>query len=99
MARRSAPPNSGPSYLPPSYGTPGRQAVDPNESRFQRFLREQVRLKTPLSPESVFSLMLISQVFSIDKLPGNLNILTSSLLFFGGIAVMRTFGESMVADI
>ncbi|GJJ08909.1 hypothetical protein Clacol_003129 [Clathrus columnatus] len=79
MARRSAPPHSGPSYLPPIYATPGRAPVDPNESKFQRFLREQV--------------------FSPDKLPGNLNIITSSLLFLGGIVVMRSFGEAIVADI
>ncbi|KAF8587487.1 hypothetical protein K439DRAFT_817609 [Ramaria rubella] len=45
MARRAAPPNSGPSYLPPSsHSIPGtgRYYVDPNESRFQSFLREQI---------------------------------------------------------
>ncbi|KAF8510819.1 hypothetical protein BU17DRAFT_97789 [Hysterangium stoloniferum] len=39
MARRSAPPNSGPSYLPPTLSSRG---IDPDESRLQRFLREEI---------------------------------------------------------
>ncbi|TCD62523.1 hypothetical protein EIP91_006773 [Steccherinum ochraceum] len=38
MARRSAPPHSGPAY----YSAPTRRIVDPNESAFSSFMREQV---------------------------------------------------------
>ncbi|KAJ7594479.1 hypothetical protein C8J56DRAFT_777132 [Mycena floridula] len=41
MARRSAPPNSGPSYIPRN--PPARNTLtDPNESAFGRFLRTEV---------------------------------------------------------
>lgn len=42
MARRSAPPGSGPSYLSPQYGISNRGPVDPDESAFSRFMREQI---------------------------------------------------------
>ncbi|KII83951.1 hypothetical protein PLICRDRAFT_168482 [Plicaturopsis crispa FD-325 SS-3] len=43
MARRSAPPNSGPAYLAPHHAHGGRRQLnDPNESAFSRFLREQL---------------------------------------------------------
>lgn len=44
MARRSAPPNSGPAYLSPhAHPSAGRrQLQDPNESEFSRFMREQI---------------------------------------------------------
>lgn len=50
MARRSAPPNSGPAYLSPYTNAPAgrRQLQDPNESRFSRFVREQI-----LAPEKL----------------------------------------------
>lgn len=50
MARRSAPPNSGPAYLSP-YANPSagrRQIQDPNESGLSRFMREQI-----LAPEKM----------------------------------------------
>ncbi|KLO06758.1 hypothetical protein SCHPADRAFT_861017 [Schizopora paradoxa] len=44
MARRSAPPGSGPSYLSPQYGISNRGSadVDPDESALSRFMREQI---------------------------------------------------------
>lgn len=105
MARRSAPPNSGPSYLPPTYATPGRPVVE-NESWFQRFFREQVCENPTCLYSSNIVLILLSdylfifqKVFAPEKLPGNFNILTSTVLFIGGIAIMRSFGEAMVAEI
>ncbi|KAJ7111146.1 hypothetical protein C8R43DRAFT_160150 [Mycena crocata] len=41
MARRSAPPNSGPAYISQSQSQ-RRTLADPNESSFSRFLREEV---------------------------------------------------------
>ncbi|KAI3615360.1 hypothetical protein WG66_003494 [Moniliophthora roreri] len=41
MARRSAPPGSGPAYVPKNPAV-GRRLVDPDESAFSRFLREEV---------------------------------------------------------
>jgi hypothetical protein len=80
MARRNAPPNSGPSYYTPGPGPlftqPRGQLHDPNESAFSRFVREQV-----LAPE---------------KLPGNVNILTSVGLFLGGILAVRKWGDMLV---
>lgn len=43
MARRSAPPNSGPAYIPhPSTQPPRRALHDPHESALARFMREQL---------------------------------------------------------
>ncbi|KAJ7803140.1 hypothetical protein B0H14DRAFT_2367864 [Mycena olivaceomarginata] len=41
MARRSAPPNSGPAYIPQSQSQ-RRTLGDPHESAFSRFLREEI---------------------------------------------------------
>ena len=38
MARRAAPPHSGPAY----YSAPTRKLADPNESAFSQFMREQI---------------------------------------------------------
>ncbi|KAF9463787.1 hypothetical protein BDZ94DRAFT_1308496 [Collybia nuda] len=78
MARRSAPPSSGPSYVPhPSQRRAALGgAVSEDQSAFSRFLQ--------------------TQVFSPEKLPGNLNILTGVAMFIGGIAAARTWGELMV---
>ncbi|KZV75220.1 hypothetical protein PENSPDRAFT_103274 [Peniophora sp. CONT] len=75
MARRAAPPGSGPAYYNPSALTRG-PSNDPNESAFSRFLREQI--------------------FSPEKLPGNISIATGLGVFFGGILVMRRYGQLMV---
>lgn len=44
MARRSAPPNSGPAYLSPHpHPSIGRRQIhDPNDSTFSEFMREQI---------------------------------------------------------
>ncbi|THH04328.1 hypothetical protein EW145_g5607 [Phellinidium pouzarii] len=43
MARRSAPPGSGPSYMSPSYGGASRgRLADPNESWFATVYREHI---------------------------------------------------------
>ncbi|PBK63461.1 hypothetical protein ARMSODRAFT_979866 [Armillaria solidipes] len=42
MARRSAPPNSGPAYIPKNQHVQRRAIHDPNESAFTRFLREEI---------------------------------------------------------
>ncbi|KAK7033647.1 hypothetical protein VNI00_012647 [Paramarasmius palmivorus] len=42
MARRSAPPGSGPAYVPKNPALARRQLVDPDESAFSRFLREEI---------------------------------------------------------
>ena len=46
--------------------------------------------------ESAFSRFLREEIFSPENLPGNVNILTSVAVFFGGIAAMRTWGELMI---
>jgi len=74
MARRSAPPGSGPAYY--SGAPPRRGLTDPNESAFSAFVREEI--------------------FSPEKLPGNLSILMGVAVFLGGIAAMRTWGELMI---
>lgn len=75
MARRAAPPGSGPAYYNPAALSRGPH-VDPNESAFSRFLREQI--------------------FSPEKLPGNISIATGLGVFFGGIFIMRRYGQLMV---
>jgi hypothetical protein len=80
MARRAAPPNSGPAYYTPAQlarsGGPNGALVDPNESAWSRFLR--------------------TQVFAPDKLPGNVNIVAGVGLFVGGIFIVRRWGEMFV---
>ncbi|KDQ51361.1 hypothetical protein JAAARDRAFT_140321 [Jaapia argillacea MUCL 33604] len=79
MARRSAPPNSGPAYLSPhpSAARGGRAALhDADESAFTRFLREQI--------------------WSPEKLPGNLSILTGVGVFAAGIVAVRTWGDLLL---
>ena len=82
MARRAAPPNSGPAYYTPAHlarnggGGPNGSLVDPNESAWSRFLR--------------------TQVFAPDKLPGNVNIAAGVGLFVGGVFVVRRWGELFV---
>ncbi|TFY76687.1 hypothetical protein EWM64_g7323 [Hericium alpestre] len=46
MARRAAPPNSGPAYLTPAQFARGPPPPDPNESAFARFVREQLFART-----------------------------------------------------
>ncbi|KAJ6494062.1 hypothetical protein DFH06DRAFT_525912 [Mycena polygramma] len=41
MARRSAPPNSGPAYIPQGQSQ-RRTLADPSETAFSRFLREEI---------------------------------------------------------
>ena len=73
MARRSAPPHSGPAY----YSGASRGAItDPNESSFSAFLR--------------------TEVFAPEKIPGNLSIVTGAVVFFGGIAAIRTWGDILI---
>ena len=83
MARRAAPPNSGPAYYTPAHlarnggaAGPNGSLVDANESAWGRFLR--------------------TQVFASDKLPGNVNIVAGVGLFVGGIFVVRRWGELFV---
>ena len=82
MARRAAPPHSGPAYYTPAHlargggGPNGGALVDPHESAWSRFLR--------------------TQVFAPDKLPGNVNIVAGVGLFVAGIVVVRRWGELFV---
>ena len=46
--------------------------------------------------ESAFSRFVREEILSAENLPGNLSILTSVAVFFGGIAAMRTWGELMI---
>ncbi|KAF8996146.1 hypothetical protein BDQ17DRAFT_1250102 [Cyathus striatus] len=46
--------------------------------------------------ESAFSRFLRTEVFSPEKLPGNINVVTAVTLFVGGIAAVRTWGELMI---
>ncbi|KAK0207124.1 hypothetical protein DFS33DRAFT_1452943 [Desarmillaria ectypa] len=49
MARRSAPPNSGPAYIPKNQHVQRRALNDPDESSFARFLREEIYAPEKLS--------------------------------------------------
>jgi len=74
MARRAAPPNSGPAYYAPT----------------------RPRAAIPDANESVFGAFIHDQIFSPEKLPGNINILTGIAVFCGGIFAFRTWGELMI---
>jgi hypothetical protein len=80
MARRGAPPNTGPAYYTPAQlarnGGANGMLIDPNEGAWGRFLR--------------------TQVFAPEKLPGNVNIVAGVGLFVGGIVIVRRWGELFV---
>ena len=82
MARRAAPPNSGPAYYTPAHlartSGPNGSLADPNES------------------SSAWSRFLRTQIFAPDKLPGNINIVAGVGLFVGGVFVVRRWGELFV---
>ncbi|RPD71063.1 hypothetical protein L226DRAFT_574289 [Lentinus tigrinus ALCF2SS1-7] len=46
--------------------------------------------------ESAVSRFMREEIFSPENFPGNLSILTSVVVFFGGIAAMRTWGDLMI---
>ncbi|EJD04613.1 uncharacterized protein FOMMEDRAFT_28259 [Fomitiporia mediterranea MF3/22] len=74
MARRSAPPGSGPAYIPASFGSSatssrGRLNEKENEGALGRFYREQI-----IAPQ---------------YLAGNISILTSVVMFGAGIIAVR----------
>ena len=46
--------------------------------------------------ESAVSRFMREEIFSPENLEGNLKILSSLVVFFGGIAAMRTWGELMI---
>ncbi|EAU87148.1 hypothetical protein CC1G_05837 [Coprinopsis cinerea okayama7 len=72
-----------------------RRAAPPAEPAYLPHIPSQGRrLGNP--DESGFSRFIREEIFSPEKLPGNLSILTASVLFAGGIAAVRTWGELMV---
>ena len=54
------------------------------------------RGQLPDPDESAITGFLREEIFSPEKFPGNLSILTGVAMFFGGIAAMRTWGELMI---
>ncbi|KAI0762264.1 hypothetical protein C8Q74DRAFT_1206329 [Fomes fomentarius] len=46
--------------------------------------------------ESAVSRFVREEILSPENLPGNLSILTSVVVFLGGIAAIRTWGELMI---
>ena len=54
------------------------------------------RAYLPDPDESTFSRFMREEIFSPENIEGNLKILTSVVVFFGGIAAMRTWGELMI---
>ncbi|RDX45046.1 hypothetical protein K466DRAFT_588806 [Polyporus arcularius HHB13444] len=46
--------------------------------------------------ESAISRFMREEIFAPENIPGNLSILTSVVVFFGGIAAMRTWGDLMI---
>ncbi|PPQ96098.1 hypothetical protein CVT26_004730 [Gymnopilus dilepis] len=46
--------------------------------------------------ESAFSRFLRTEVFAPEKLPGNISIASALGVFFGGIVVIRTWGDLLV---
>ena len=54
------------------------------------------RGRLPDPDESRLSAFFREEIFAPEKLPGNLNILTGVVVFFGGIAAIRTWGELII---
>ncbi|OBZ79025.1 ATP-dependent RNA helicase MRH4, mitochondrial [Grifola frondosa] len=46
--------------------------------------------------ESAFSRFMREEIWAPEKLPGNIGILSGLVVFFGGIAAVRTWGELMI---
>lgn len=46
--------------------------------------------------ESAFSRFVREEVFAPEKFPGNLSIVTGVVVFLGGVAAIRTWGELMI---
>ncbi|KAI1787629.1 hypothetical protein LXA43DRAFT_895931 [Ganoderma leucocontextum] len=46
--------------------------------------------------ESAFSRFMREEIFSPENIEGNLKVVTSVVVFFGGIAAMRSWGELMI---
>ena len=93
MARRAAP-SVQPSYLPHPQFVP-RALNDPNESTFSRSVLNITCLKTS-SQTFFFSRFLRTEVFSPEKLPGNISVATAVGFFVGGVIAVRTWGDLLV---
>ena len=90
MARRGAP-AAHPSYLPhPQHDV--RALNDPNESAFSRY----VASTSVDCHSSETRRFLRTEVFAPEKLPGNISIASALGVFFGGIVVIRTWGDLLV---
>jgi hypothetical protein len=46
--------------------------------------------------ETAFSRFMREEIWSPEKLPGNVNIAVSLTLFFGGIAAIRSWGDLLI---
>ncbi|KAF7796074.1 hypothetical protein EIP86_007245 [Pleurotus ostreatoroseus] len=54
------------------------------------------RAYLPDPDESTFSRFMREEIFSPEKLPGNIGIVTGVAMFFGGIVAIRTWGDLMI---
>ena len=54
------------------------------------------RAYLPAPDESTFSRFMREEIFSPEKLPGNIGIVTGVAMFLGGIAAIRTWGDLMI---
>ncbi|KAL1674322.1 hypothetical protein EV122DRAFT_293518 [Schizophyllum commune] len=111
MARRSAPPNSGPAYIGriPAAGGP---ADDGNA--FTNFIREELQHGINMGAKRAMTFLVVllrlpqymgplqsrtlthTQITSPEKIAGNLSILTGVTVFLAGIFAVRTWGENMI---
>ena len=102
MARRSAP-SAQPSYLPHPQLV-SRGLGDPNESAFSKSvinifqISEHRHNPCALFFFFFFTRFLRTEVFSPEKLPGNISVATAIGLFVGGIVAVRTWGDLLVPE-
>lgn len=94
MTRRSAPPSSGPAYIPHPSTYPHRSIAREETGAFSQYVHAvdvAVALRLTLSVRFIEN-----EIMAPDKLPGNLSILTGVGMFIGGIMAVRAWGELMI---
>src|ERR1700733_3940824 len=95
MSRRSAPPSSGPAYIPHPSTYPHRSIASEQSGAFSQYAHT-VDVEAVVLKLTLFVRFIENEIMAPDKLPGNLSILTGVGMFIGGIMAVRAWGELMI---
>lgn len=91
MARRSAPPGSGPAYMTPAFGggAPPHARGRVGDAKHQQELEN----------ESAFSRFFHEEIVAPQYIAGNISILTSVAMFAAGVFAIRTWGDVLTVGL